>query len=98
MTRHFLFHAIDRTGTAELRQHLRTDHRASIRRLDPQCRCILGGPLLDSSGAMTGTALVFEAESVAAVRAFMGDDPYVVEGLFERVEIWPWRIGLGAIV
>ena len=97
MTRRFLFHAIDRPGTADLRQRLREDHRVSIRRWDPHCRCILGGPLLDEDGRMIGTALVFEADDAAAVRAFMDVDPYLVGGLFARIEISPWTIGLGAI-
>lgn len=94
----YLFHAIDRPGTGELRGAVREAHRAFIRRQDPDCTCVLGGPLLDEAGAMIGTALVFEAGSAAAVAAFMADDPYVRGGLFEHVEIRRWRIGLGAIV
>ena len=97
MTTHFLFHAIDRAGTAELRQRLREEHRAAIRRSDPRCRCILGGPLRDADGAMIGTALVFEAEDAAAVRAFMAPDPYLRAGLFAQIEVRRWTIGLGAI-
>jgi uncharacterized protein YciI len=97
MTAHFLFHGIDRDGTAEQRQQLREDHRVSIRRSDPHCRCILGGPLRDAEGAMIGTALVFVAADAAAVRTFMAPDPYLLAGLFERVEVRRWTIGLGAI-
>ena len=93
----FLFQATDRTGTAALRQQLRQEHRAAIRRADPRCRCILGGPLLDADGAMAGTALVFEADDAAAVGAFMADDPYLRGGLFARIEVRQWTIGLGAI-
>lgn len=97
MTDRFLFHAVDRPGTAALRQRLREAHRASIRRSDPECRCILGGPLLDAAGTMTGTALVFAAVDAAAVHAFMASDPYLLHGLFERIDVRPWAIGLGAI-
>ena len=94
---HYLYYAVDRAGSLALRQALREAHRAALRRADPHCRCVLGGPLLDTGGTMTGTALVFEAEHGDAVAAFMADDPYVLGGLFETVEIRPWRLGLGAI-
>ena len=97
MTGQFLFHAIDRAGTGKLRQVLRDEHRVAIRRADPRCRCILGGPLFDGDGAMIGTALVFEADDAAAVHAFMADDPYLRGGLFARFEVRRWAIGLGAI-
>lgn len=97
MTEQFLFHAIDREDAAAVRQRLREDHRASIRRFDPHCRCILGGPLLDPDGAMIGTGLVFVADDVEAVRTFMAADPYVLGGVFARIEVRAWAIGLGAI-
>lgn len=97
MTERFLFHAIDRAGAANLRQVLRDEHRGAIRRSDPRCRCILGGPLFDADGAMVGTVLVFDADDAAAVHAFMADDPYLRGDLFARVEVRRWAIGLGAI-
>ena len=51
----------------------------------------------DEDGAMIGTALVFEAVDAAAVRTFMAADPYLLGGLFERIEVRAWTIGLGTI-
>jgi uncharacterized protein YciI len=93
----YLFCARDRDDAGSLRASVREAHRAWIRREDTACRCVLGGPLFGERGEMAGTALVFEAESASAVADFMAGDPYMAAGLFERVEIWPWRIGLGGI-
>ena len=50
-------------------------------------RVRLGGQTLDAQGAMNGTLLVVQAESEAAVRAFVDADPFTRGGLFARVEI-----------
>ena len=44
---------------------------------------------------MVGTLLVFEAADRGAVESFLADDPYVRGGLFDTVEVMPWRWGLG---
>lgn len=46
---------------------------------------------------MIGTLLVVRADSEQAVRDFVNDDPYVREGMYERVEIRPWHCGLGVL-
>lgn len=47
---------------------------------------------------MCGSLLIFEAQDRAAVERFMATDPYVVEGVFERVDIrrWNWTLGRSA--
>lgn len=53
---------------------------------------VLAGPLLSPDGEhMCGSMLVLEAENVAAVEAFAAADPYRLAGLFESVEIHPFR-------
>ncbi len=55
-----------------------------------------GGPLLDENGDMNGSLILMEADDIAAVRAFNTGDPYTLAGLFERVEIRPYRFTIGA--
>ena len=51
-----------------------------------------------SAGAeMNGTLLVVQAASLQAVRDFVDGDPYVAAGVYDRVEIRPWRCGLGPL-
>jgi uncharacterized protein YciI len=86
----------DRLATGPLRQSLRPAHQAHFFAPRPDCRGVAGGPLLDDAGEqMVGSLLVFEAVDRAAVDRFVADDPYTRAGLFETVEIIPWRWGLG---
>lgn len=93
---YFVLIGRDWPGTAALRQSLRGAHQAHFFTPQPDCCGVAGGPLLDDAGAeMVGTLLVFEAVDRAAVDRFFADDPYSRAGLFETVEITPWRWGLG---
>ena len=93
---HFVFRGIDRPGTQELRMQLREAHRAYIRQPAPDCRTVLGGPLLsDPDQQMFGTLLVFEADDRGAVARFTAGDPYLRAGLFASttIDLWSWGLG-----
>ncbi len=59
-------------------------------------RLLLAGPLpaIDAPdpgpAGFTGSLIVAEFESQAAARAWAEADPYVTEGVFERVEVLPY--------
>lgn len=54
---------------------------------------ILGGPLTDPlDGAQ---ALLFRADSAAAVEAFAAADPYVMHGIVTRWRVRPWQTVVG---
>lgn len=57
----------------------------------------LGGPFLDAKGQMCGSMLIVEAADLAAAKAFSAADPYTTAGLFESVEIRPFRVVTGAL-
>jgi uncharacterized protein YciI len=92
-----IFQGWDRLDGSSVRAAVREAHRTHIRQPDERCRCILGGPLMSASLEMVGTLLVFDATDPAAVRDFMARDPYMVAGLFDRIDILEWRIGLGTV-
>lgn len=91
--------ATDRPGTQAARQRVREAHRARLR--DPgdhPVRVVQAGVTLDdASGAMNGTLLVVQAETLEAVRAFVDGDPYVAAGVYGTIDIRPWRCGLGPL-
>jgi len=72
---------------ATLRPRVRPAHLENLRPLVEQGRVILGGPFTDGSGSL----MVIEMESEAAAREFARNDPYTKEGVFERVEVKPFR-------
>ena len=91
--------ATDRPGTQADRLRVREAHRARLRDPAPHpVRVVQAGVTLDEAGAaMNGTLLVVQAENLQAVRAFVDGDPYVAAGVYDRVEIRPWRCGLGPL-
>jgi uncharacterized protein YciI len=92
--------ATDRAGTQAERLRVREAHRARLRAPAPHAvTVVLAGPLFadDAQQTMSGTMLVVEADSAQAVRAFVNGDPYVEAGVYERIEIRPWRCGLGPL-
>ena len=70
---------------------VREQHLAYVRTLPPGF-IKLAGPFLDAAGEMSGSMFIFEAEDQATVDAYFAKDPYVLGGVFERVEIRPWRV------
>jgi len=86
---------IDKPDSLALRQATREAHFAYIGAQPGMLR--LGGPFLDAEGEMAGSLMIIEAADRATAERFSLNDPYRKAGLFERVEIRPWRhtAGLG---
>lgn len=93
---YFVLIGRDHAGLLELRKSLRPAHQAHFFTPQPDCRAVAGGPVLGDDGEMNGSLLVFDAADRAAVERFFLNDPYNLGGLFETVEILPWRWGFGS--
>lgn len=92
---HFVLTCLDKKNAHDLRMANREAHLAYVRaRLD---RVKLGGPLLDAKGEMIGSMLIFEVDDIGEVEAFVAGDPYNTSGLFEVVEIRPYRVTVGGL-
>ncbi|MCC5873210.1 MAG: YciI family protein [Gammaproteobacteria bacterium] len=89
----FVLYCLDRPDSAELRQANRPAHLAWAK---AQSGIRMAGPMLDAEGeGMVGSLFVIEAEDRAAIERLHASDPYVHAGLFERVDIHPFRWLLG---
>ena len=86
---------LDKPNSLEVRMAARADHLAFAKQLGDRLK--LGGPFLDEDGQMVGSLLMVEAENRAAVEALAAADPYAKAGLFERVEIRPFRVTVGQL-
>ena len=84
---------LDKPGALETRKANRDAHLAHIRAANGAIT--QAGPFLDAAGEMCGSLLIMEAESRAEVEAWCADDPYAAAGLFESVEIRPWKRVIG---
>jgi uncharacterized protein YciI len=55
------------------------------------------GALLDDDGNPIGSIIVVEADDKAAAQAQADNDPFTLAGVFESVEVRPWRLAIGAL-
>lgn len=84
----------DKPGALDLRLATRDAHLEFLATNKDMIR--LGGPFIneDASG-MNGSLIIVEGNSVEEVRAVAEQDPYAKAGLFESVDIRPWKWTVG---
>ncbi len=73
-------------GTAKRPTH-RPAHLKRLEALALEGRLILAGPFTDK----TGSLMVIDADSITEAEAFAREDPYTVHGIFQRVEVHPFK-------
>ena len=81
----FLIKSYDGEGMLEKRMEVRPRHLEGMMVLGKQIIC--AGGLLDEEGRMKGSALVMEFENRAALAEYLKNEPYVVEGVWQKVEV-----------
>lgn len=91
----FTLTCLDKPNALDLRVATREAHLAFVASLDGAVK--LGGPFLDADGAMCGSLLIIEAEDLAGAQDIAARDPYGQAGLFQSVEIRPFRVTIGAL-
>jgi uncharacterized protein YciI len=88
----FAFSYVDRPDSLALRMATREAHLAYANDPANPVKVKLGGPYLNEMGEMAGTLIIAEAADMAQAEAFSKNDPYVKAGLFQSVEIRPFRV------
>ena len=89
--------AKDRPDSLAARLAARPAHLERLRELQAQGRVLLAGPLpaidaVDPGPAgFLGSLLVLEFESLSEARAWAEADPYRVSGVFESLDVQPFR-------
>ncbi|MDE2477043.1 MAG: YciI family protein [Alphaproteobacteria bacterium] len=91
----FAISCIDKPDSLALRMATRQSHLTYANGGQTLVKVKLGGPYLDEQGNMAGSLLIVEAPDRRAVEEFSRNDPYVTAGLFQSVEIRPYRITVG---
>jgi uncharacterized protein len=72
---------------ARLRPQVRQAHLDNLRPLAQLGKVVLAGPFTDGSGSL----IVIDMDSEAQALAFAQSDPYVTQGVFESIEVKPFR-------
>lgn len=80
----------DAPGAREKRPAVRPAHLAHLRPLADAGRLRIAGKLTDD----TGSLIVLEADTLAEVWQLVARDPYVTEGIFNKVEVKPFAQAL----
>jgi len=89
--------AADVAGSLERRLATRPAHLARLETLQAEGRLILAGPLpaIDAPdpgpAGFTGSLIVAEFESLEDARRWADADPYCNAGVYERVEVKPFK-------
>ncbi len=81
----FIVKAYDGEGMLEKRMAVRPRHLEGMKALGKQVIC--AGGLLDEAGKMKGSALIMEFPDRAALDGYLAAEPYVTEGVWQKVEI-----------
>lgn len=71
----------------ELRPQHRAAHLERLERLAREGKLVLAGPFTDGAGSL----VVVDVESPEEAWAVVAGDPYVLHGVFDRVEVHPFR-------
>ncbi|WP_323760614.1 YciI family protein [Maricaulis sp.] len=85
----FLVHTWDKAGALDIRVANRDAHIAWLKAAGDSVKA--AGPWLDETDEMAGSMLIIEATDRSALEAWLATDPYQAAGLFERVEVAPYR-------
>ena len=81
----FLVKAYDGPGMLDKRMEVRPRHLEGMKALGKQIIC--AGGLLDEEGRMKGSALVMEFKDRTALDAYLANEPYVVEGVWQKIDV-----------
>lgn len=89
----YIIHAYDHTDPDALdrRMAVRPAHLAFVRQLKEKGQFVLGGALLNPEQIMIGSMLMLELETEADLQTYLKTDPYIVEGVWENVDVKPFR-------
>jgi hypothetical protein len=94
------FVVIARDGTdpeaKERRGVTRPVHLDGIRSFVERGEITIGGAILDEDGDMVGSVLLADFATRADLDRWLESDPYVTEGVWQQVEVHPFRSAVGA--
>lgn len=86
----FIVKAYDGANMLDRRMSVRPRHLEGMRRLTNHIIC--AGGLLDEEGKMKGSVLIMEYPDRSSLDAYLAEEPYVVEGVWEKIEVEPLNV------
>ena len=90
----FIIYAKDKPGALDLRMETRAAHLEYVAETGDAIK--IAGPMLADDGeTLIGSMLIIDFESREEAEQWAALDPYARAGLFESVEITPWKWLIG---
>lgn len=83
-------------GAKARRARVRPEH---LRQIEPRVdrgEILVGGAILDEAGDMVGSVLLVDFETRDELDAWLRTDPYVTGGVWQEIEVQPYRPAVGA--
>ena len=81
----FVIKALDGEGLLEKRMEVRPRHLENMGKVNGKVVC--AGGLLDDEGKMKGSVMVMDFADKAALDAYLASEPYILEHVWEKVEV-----------
>ncbi len=89
----FMIKALDGEGKLAKRMEVRPRHLEGMEKLRSNIIC--AGGLLDDEGKMKGSVLILDFPSRAELDSYLAAEPYVVEQVWEKVEVETMNVVIG---
>jgi len=78
-------------GAPQRRLDSRSQHLERIAMMKKKGEFVFGGAILDGNGQMRGSMVVYEFPDRESLDNCLKDEPYIVNGVWQKVEIKPFR-------
>jgi len=90
----FLLTAFDGTDpeAPERRLKVRQGHLDKISILKKNGEVVFGGAILNDDGQMIGSMIVYDFPDRLSLDKKLKDEPYITEGVWQKIEIRPFRL------
>ena len=86
----FIITARDGANMLDRRMAVRPRHLEGMARLSDHIVC--AGGILDGEGRPKGSVLVMEFDDRMRLEEYLAAEPYVVEGVWEKIEVEPMNV------
>ena len=90
----YLISALDFTdqNALERRLNARPFHLETVKKLKDTNNFIIGGAILNNAGQMIGSTLIVQFETDRELSAWLADEPYLMQKVWEKVDVKPFRV------
>ncbi len=88
----FVIKAFDGENKLEKRLAVRARHSENLTKINGKVIC--GGGMLDEEGKMKGSVIILDVESRDRLEEYLSSEPYIVEHVWEKIEIEPMNVAI----